>query len=43
MPYDASRLYGKNIVNFLSLFIDKDGRIDADINDDLVKGTRVPA
>jgi len=43
MPYDASRLYGKNIVNFLSLFIDKDGRIDPDRDDDLVKGTRVPA
>jgi NAD(P) transhydrogenase subunit alpha len=43
MPYDASRLYGKNIVNFLSLFIDKDGRVDPDRDDDLVKGTRVPA
>jgi NAD(P) transhydrogenase subunit alpha len=43
MPYDASRLYGKNIVNFLSLFIDKEGRIDPDRDDDLVKGTRVPA
>jgi NAD(P) transhydrogenase subunit alpha len=43
MPYDASRLYGKNIVNFLSLFIDKEGSIDPDRDDDLVKGTRVPS
>ena len=38
MPYDASKLYGKNILNFMQLFI-KDGRLDLNFDDDLVKGT----
>ncbi|MEO8861849.1 MAG: NAD(P) transhydrogenase subunit alpha, partial [Ginsengibacter sp.] len=28
MPYDASKLYGKNIINFLQLIIDKDGKLN---------------
>ncbi|HSQ44288.1 MAG TPA: Re/Si-specific NAD(P)(+) transhydrogenase subunit alpha [Ginsengibacter sp.] len=39
MPYDASKLYGKNIVNFLQLIIDKDGKLNLNFEDDLVKGT----
>ncbi|CAN5344864.1 Re/Si-specific NAD(P)(+) transhydrogenase subunit alpha [soil metagenome] len=39
MPSDASKMYGKNIVNFLQLIITKEGAIDLDWNDDLVKGT----
>ncbi|MEP6927948.1 MAG: Re/Si-specific NAD(P)(+) transhydrogenase subunit alpha [Ginsengibacter sp.] len=39
MPYDASKLYGKNIINFLQLIIDKDGKINLNFDDDLVKGT----
>ena len=39
MPYDASKMYGKNIINFLQLIIDKDGRINLNFDDDLVKGT----
>lgn len=38
MPYDASKLYGKNLLNFLQLMI-KDGELHVDMNDDLVKGT----
>jgi H+-translocating NAD(P) transhydrogenase subunit alpha len=38
MPYDASKLYGKNIINFLKLIIDKDGKINVNFEDDLVKG-----
>lgn len=38
MPYDASRLYGKNILNFLSLIINKEGNFNLDFSDDLVKG-----
>jgi NAD(P) transhydrogenase subunit alpha len=38
MPSDASKLYGKNILNFLQLII-KDGNLNLDFNDDLVKGT----
>lgn len=41
MPYDASRLYGKNILNFLQLMVDKEGRMQTDVDDDLVKGTKV--
>jgi H+-translocating NAD(P) transhydrogenase subunit alpha len=38
MPSDASKLYGKNIINFLQLIIDKEGRINLNFEDDLVKG-----
>jgi NAD(P) transhydrogenase subunit alpha len=41
MPYDASRLYGKNILNFLQLMVDKEGRLQTEVDDDLVKGTKV--
>jgi len=36
---DASRLYAKNIHNFLKLMIDADGKFTMDFEDDLVKGT----
>lgn len=38
MPVDASRLYGKNVTNFLGLIFSKEGKISLDFNDDLVKG-----
>ena len=38
MPSDASKLYGKNVLNFLQLIIDKDGNVDLNWQDDLVKG-----
>ena len=38
MPSDASKLYGKNILNFLQLII-KDGNLNLNFEDDLVKGT----
>ncbi|MCC7524935.1 MAG: Re/Si-specific NAD(P)(+) transhydrogenase subunit alpha [Chitinophagaceae bacterium] len=41
MPYDASRLYGKNITNFLDLLLDKEGNLHLNFDDDLVKGTCV--
>ena len=41
MPSDASKLYGKNIFNFLQLIIDKSGAINLNFEDDLVKGTCV--
>ncbi len=41
MPSDASKLYGKNILNFLQLMIDKDGKFNLNFEDDLVKGTCV--
>lgn len=39
MPSDASKLYGKNILNFLQLLIDKDGKLHLNWEDDLVKGS----
>ncbi len=41
MPSDASKLYGKNIVNFLQLIINKEGNLNLNFEDDLVKGTCV--
>ena len=41
MPSDASKLYGKNILNFLQLIISKEGQINLNFEDDLVKGTCV--
>jgi NAD(P) transhydrogenase subunit alpha len=38
---DASKLYGKNLINFLKLIIDKEGAINLNWEDDLVKGTCV--
>lgn len=39
MPGDASKLYGKNILNFLQLLITKEGELILNFEDDLVKGT----
>ncbi|MEO9022446.1 MAG: Re/Si-specific NAD(P)(+) transhydrogenase subunit alpha [Ginsengibacter sp.] len=39
MPSDASKMYGKNICNFLRLIIDTEGRLNMNMEDDLVKGT----
>lgn len=39
MPNDASKVYGKNILNFLQLIINKEGVLNLNFEDDLVKGT----
>ncbi len=41
MPGDASKLYGKNILNFLQLIVSKDGLLHLNFEDDLVQGTCV--
>ena len=38
MPFDASKVYGKNVLNFLQLVIDKEGAIQLNFEDDIVKG-----
>lgn len=38
MPSDASKLYGKNVLNFLQLIIVPEGRVNLNFSDDLVKG-----
>lgn len=43
MPSDASKLYGKNIINFLLLITDKEGNLHINMEDDLVKGSRAMA
>lgn len=39
LPADASKLYGKNLFNFLQLIIAKDGALHLNWDDDLVKGS----
>ena len=39
MPSDASKLYAKNVLNFLKLIIDADGNMNLNFEDDIVKGT----
>ncbi|MBK6938030.1 MAG: Re/Si-specific NAD(P)(+) transhydrogenase subunit alpha [Chitinophagaceae bacterium] len=39
MPSDASKLYGKNVLNFLQLIITKEGAINLNWDDELVKGS----
>ena len=41
MPSDASKLYGKNMLNFLQLIINKEGALVLNFEDDLVAGTCV--
>ncbi len=38
-PTDSSRMFGKNLMNFLKLILQKDGTLKLDFADDLVKGT----
>lgn len=38
MPSDSSKLYGKNVLNFLQLILTKEGAINLNWDDDLVKG-----
>ncbi len=38
VPADASKLYGKNIINFLKLIINEDGQLNLNFEDDLVVG-----
>jgi NAD(P) transhydrogenase subunit alpha len=41
MPTDASRMYGKNMINFLKLIITKEGALNLNWDDDIVKGTAI--
>lgn len=38
MPVDASRMYGKNLLNFLKLLINEEGKINLDFEDEIIKG-----
>lgn len=39
MPSDASKLYGKNLLNFLELITSQEGQLKLNWDDDLVKGS----
>jgi proton-translocating NAD(P)+ transhydrogenase subunit alpha len=39
MPADASKMYSKNVLNFSKLIINKDGGVNLNFEDDIVKGT----
>ncbi|MGN6568303.1 MAG: Re/Si-specific NAD(P)(+) transhydrogenase subunit alpha [Flavipsychrobacter sp.] len=39
MPADASKMYSKNVLNFLKLIINKEGGLNLNFEDDIVKGT----
>jgi NAD(P) transhydrogenase subunit alpha len=39
MPFDASKMYGKNVLNFLQLIIDKEGNLVLNFEDDIVLGS----
>ncbi len=39
MPADASKVYGKNVLNFLQLITTKEGQLNLNWEDDLVKGS----
>jgi NAD(P) transhydrogenase subunit alpha len=38
MPYHASQLYSRNVYTLLQLLV-KDGALNLDMNDEIVKGT----
>lgn len=38
MPYDASKLYGKNLLNFIALIQNAEGNLHFNFDDELVKG-----
>ena len=41
MPTNASQLYSKNILNLLGLLVTKEGKLNLDFNDDIIKGACV--
>jgi len=39
MPFDASKMYGNNLLNFLKLIITKDGQLQIPFEDDIIQST----
>jgi NAD(P) transhydrogenase subunit alpha len=39
IPADASQLYARNLLNFLTLLVDKDGKLKIDTGDEIIKAT----
>lgn len=40
-PADASKVYSKNVLNFLKLIVDSEGNLNLNFEDDIVKGTAI--
>lgn len=38
-PMDASRMFGKNVLNFMKLMVAEEGKLNLNFEDDIVKGT----
>lgn len=41
LPSDSSKMFGKNVINFTKLLVNKEGVLTLNFNDDIVKGTCV--
>jgi H+-translocating NAD(P) transhydrogenase subunit alpha len=41
MPSDASKMFGNNVINFLKLIVSKEGALNLNFEDEIVKGTCV--
>lgn len=39
MPTDASKMFGNNIINLLKIMIDKDGKLNLNMQDEIINGT----
>jgi H+-translocating NAD(P) transhydrogenase subunit alpha len=43
IPVDASQLYARNLLNFLMLLVEKDGKLKIDTDDEIIKATLLTA
>ena len=39
MPTDASKMFGCNIINLLKIMVDKEGKLNLNLHDDIINGT----
>jgi NAD(P) transhydrogenase subunit alpha len=39
MPSDASKMFGSNVINLLKIMIDKDAKLNLNMQDDIINGT----
>jgi len=39
MPTDSSKMFGSNIINLLKIMIDKEGRLNVNLEDEIIAGT----
>jgi H+-translocating NAD(P) transhydrogenase subunit alpha len=39
MSTDASKMFGNNVINLMKILVDKDGKLELNLEDDIIKGT----